>query len=82
VFVRLHRVLVSHLAVIHRRISVLTILLVRQSGLVPYGDYVVGWTEGPLYSESEFYDLVEQVRRRFSLRFGEKTLTDRLCIAC
>ncbi|KAJ9098662.1 hypothetical protein QFC21_004310 [Naganishia friedmannii] len=29
-------------------------------GLVPYGDYVVGWTEGPLYTESEFYDLVEQ----------------------
>jgi hypothetical protein len=32
-------------------------------GLVPYGDYVVGWTEGPLYTESEFYDLVEQVSR-------------------
>ncbi|GHJ87430.1 hypothetical protein NliqN6_3832 [Naganishia liquefaciens] len=30
------------------------------AGLVPYGDYVVGWTEGPLHTESDFYDLVEQ----------------------
>lgn len=33
------------------------------TGLIPYGDYVVGWTEGALHAESDFYDLVEHVRR-------------------
>ena len=41
-------------------------------GLVPYGDYVVGWTEGPLYTESEFYDLVEQVNDPFRHRLPSK----------
>lgn len=31
------------------------------AGLVPHGDYVIGWTDGPLYNESEFYELVEEV---------------------
>jgi hypothetical protein len=30
-------------------------------GLVPYGDYILGYTEGPLHTESDFYDLVEHV---------------------
>jgi hypothetical protein len=34
------------------------------AGLIPYGDYVVGWTEGALHAESDFYDLVEHVRLR------------------
>ena len=36
---------------------------VRAVGLIPYGDYVVGWTEGALHAESDFYDLVEHVSR-------------------
>ncbi|WFD44028.1 hypothetical protein MPSI1_002693 [Malassezia psittaci] len=30
------------------------------AGLVPFGDYVIGWTGGPLESEADFYQLVEQ----------------------
>lgn len=33
-------------------------------GLVPYGDYVIGWTGGPLQSESDFFQLVEQHTNR------------------
>ena len=33
-------------------------------GLVPYGDYVIGWTGGPLRQESDFYDLVERHENR------------------
>lgn len=29
------------------------------AGLVPHGDYVLGWSEGPLEGEQDFYDLVE-----------------------
>ena len=36
---------------------------VRAAGLIPYGDYVVGWTEGALHAESDFYDLVEHASR-------------------
>jgi hypothetical protein len=36
-------------------------LLTVLPGLIPYGDYVVGWTEGALHAESDFYDLVEHV---------------------
>lgn len=39
------------------------------SGLIPYGDYVVGWTEGALHAESDFYDLVEHVSSIRSSRF-------------
>jgi hypothetical protein len=31
------------------------------AGLVPYGDWVVGWSGGVLSAESDFYDLVEAV---------------------
>ncbi|WFC99586.1 hypothetical protein MYAM1_002331 [Malassezia yamatoensis] len=30
------------------------------AGLVPFGDYIIGWTGGPLESEADFYQLVEQ----------------------
>lgn len=29
------------------------------AGLVPYGDFILGWTGGPLRGEGDFYDLVE-----------------------
>jgi len=31
------------------------------AGLVPYGDWVVGWSGGVLSAENDFYDLVEDV---------------------
>lgn len=31
------------------------------AGLVPYGDWIVGWSGGVLASEGDFYDLVEAV---------------------
>jgi hypothetical protein len=34
------------------------------AGLVPYGDWIVGWAGGPLSSESDFYDVVEAVSNR------------------
>jgi hypothetical protein len=34
-----------------------------ERGLVPFGDWICGWAGGPLHSESDFYDLVEAVRR-------------------
>lgn len=30
------------------------------AGLVPFGDYIIGWTGGPLQSEGDFFQLVEQ----------------------
>ncbi|KAL4402163.1 Golgi organization protein [Malassezia pachydermatis] len=30
------------------------------AGLVPYGDYILGWTGGPLQKEHDFFQLVEQ----------------------
>jgi hypothetical protein len=52
--------------------SLLPVILDRSSssgpsGLIPYGDYVVGWTEGALHAESDFYDLVEHVSSLDSL---------------
>lgn len=32
------------------------------AGLVPYGDYIIGWSGGALSAENDFYDLVEAVR--------------------
>lgn len=32
------------------------------AGLVPYGDWIVGWSGGVLAGEGDFYDLVEAVR--------------------
>jgi S1-C subfamily serine protease len=31
------------------------------AGLVPYGDWIVGWSGGALHAEGDFYDLVEAV---------------------
>lgn len=31
------------------------------AGLVPYGDWIVGWSGGVLGAESDFYDVVEAV---------------------
>ena len=31
------------------------------AGLVPYGDWIVGWSGGVLSKEGDFYDVVEQV---------------------
>lgn len=33
------------------------------AGLVPYGDWVIGWAGGVLNHENDFYDVVEAVRR-------------------
>lgn len=33
------------------------------AGLVPFGDWVVGWSGGVLGKEGDFYDVIEQVRR-------------------
>ncbi|WFD23849.1 hypothetical protein MEQU1_002543 [Malassezia equina] len=30
------------------------------AGLVPFGDYIIGWTGGPLQGEGDFFQLVEQ----------------------
>lgn len=32
------------------------------AGLVPYGDWIIGWSEGVLSAEGDFYDVVESVR--------------------
>ena len=34
------------------------------AGLVPYGDWVIGWSGGVLSAEGDFYDVVEAVRVR------------------
>ena len=34
---------------------------VESAGLVPYGDWVIGWPGGVLKQENDFYDLVEMV---------------------
>lgn len=31
---------------------------------MPYGDFVIGWTGGPLQSENDFFQLVEQYAGR------------------
>lgn len=31
------------------------------AGLVPYGDWIVGWSGGALHAEGDFYDVVEAV---------------------
>ncbi len=37
------------------------------AGLVPYGDWIIGWSGGVLGAESDFYDVVEAVSRPFSM---------------
>ena len=34
------------------------------AGLVPYGDWIIGWSGGVLGAEGDFYDVVEAVRPR------------------
>ena len=29
------------------------------AGLVPWGDFVLAWSGGPLHSETDFYNLIE-----------------------
>jgi S1-C subfamily serine protease len=36
------------------------------AGLVPYGDWVVGWAGGVLAAEGDFYEVVEAVRPCFT----------------
>ena len=48
----------------YARLHVLDILEnspAESAGLVPYGDWIVGWSGGVLASEGDFYDLVEAV---------------------
>ena len=49
------------------------------AGLVPYGDWIVGWSGGVLSAESDFYDLVEAVRSIFVQRLPQ---ADMRHIAC
>jgi golgi reassembly-stacking protein len=37
------------------------------AGLVPYGDWIIGWSGGVLGAESDFYDVVEAVGRPFTM---------------
>lgn len=37
------------------------------AGLVPYGDWIVGWSGGVLGAESDFYDVVEAVSPPFMM---------------
>lgn len=32
------------------------------AGLVPYGDWIIGWSGGVLSAEGDFYEVVEAVR--------------------
>lgn len=44
------------------------------AGLVPYGDWIIGWSGGVLSAEGDFYDVVEAVRC-FHLRCTHMLLT-------
>ena len=37
------------------------------AGLVPYGDWIIGWSGGVLGAESDFYDVVEAVSPPFMM---------------
>ena len=37
------------------------------AGLVPYGDWIIGWSGGVLGAESDFYDVVEAVSPLFMI---------------
>ncbi|KAF5369498.1 hypothetical protein D9758_002587 [Tetrapyrgos nigripes] len=43
----------------YAHVTSLKAVLQESAGLVPYGDYIVGWSGGVLSSENDFYDLVE-----------------------
>lgn len=49
------------------------------SGLVPYGDWIVGYAGGVLRGEGDFYDVVEAVRR---LAFSCQHCTARDTLVC
>jgi len=36
------------------------------AGLVPYGDWIIGWSGGVLGAEGDFYDVVEAVSSPFT----------------
>ena len=36
------------------------------AGLVPYGDWIIGWSGGVLSAEGDFYEVVESVSTTFS----------------
>jgi hypothetical protein len=44
------------------------------AGLVPYGDWIVGWSSSVLSAEGDFYELVESVSR-FSCNIFDMRLT-------
>ena len=44
------------------------------AGLVPYGDWIIGWSGGVLSAEGDFYDVVEAVRP-FHVRHVRMVLT-------
>ena len=35
------------------------------AGLVPYGDWIIGWSGGVLSTEGDFYEVVEAVRQTY-----------------
>jgi len=37
------------------------------AGLVPYGDWIIGWSGGVLGAEGDFYDVVEAVSTQFAM---------------
>jgi S1-C subfamily serine protease len=43
------------------------------AGLVPYGDWIIGWSGGVLGAEGDFYDVVEAVRSLSSTSGGSLT---------
>lgn len=45
------------------------------AGLVPYGDYITGWSGGALSAENDFYDLVETVSS-FRIEVGHPLIDD------
>jgi S1-C subfamily serine protease len=49
------------------------------AGLVPYGDWIIGWSGGVLGAEGDFYDVVEAVR---VLLFDVRRLVDGSWKAC
>lgn len=43
------------------------------AGLVPYGDWIIGWSGGVLGAEGDFYDVVEAVRYSPAFLFKSNT---------
>lgn len=49
------------------------------AGLVPYGDWIVGWSGGTLHTENDFYQVVEAVSSTAHVVFFSPKI---LCLAC